>query len=171
MLTIIAEGVAIGHTEISHFWGLKICVSGALTRFACSRVYLVNKWVKARTYAGIFSWGGGQDLQYCRGNASEGAKRPSGGRVNEVGVGCPPSQTKELLHFWDWNWTIWCTLWVDFLGEIVSKKVRRKYIFMENVCFLNTMITENVCFLNTMITGNVKSKHKQYDNWHSQDFF
>ena len=22
-----------------------------------------------------------------------------------------------------------------------------------------------------MITGNVKSKHKQYDNWHSQDFF
>ena len=49
---------------------------------------------------------------------------------------------------------------MDFLGEIVSKKVRRKYIFMENVCFLNTMIT-----------GNVKSKHKQYDNWHSQDFF
>ena len=49
---------------------------------------------------------------------------------------------------------------MDFLGEIVSKKVRRKYIFMENVCFLKTMIT-----------GNVKSKHKQYDNWHSQDFF
>ena len=22
-----------------------------------------------------------------------------------------------------------------------------------------------------MITGNVYSKHKQYDNWHSQDFF
>ena len=23
--------------------------------------------------------------------------------------------------------------------------------------------------LNTKITGNVKSKHKQYDHWHSQD--
>ena len=43
---LIAEGVAIGHTEISHFWGMKICVSGALARFARSRV-LVNKWVKA----------------------------------------------------------------------------------------------------------------------------
>ena len=46
MLIIIAEGVAKGHTEISHFWGMKICVSGALARFARSRV-LDNKWVKA----------------------------------------------------------------------------------------------------------------------------
>ena len=29
---------------------------------------------------------------------------------------------------------------------------------------------ENVCFLHYRITGNVKSKHKQYDHWHSQDF-
>ena len=28
-----------------------------------------------------------------------------------------------------------------------------------------------MCVSYTMITGNVKSKHKQYDNWHSQDFF
>ena len=32
-----------------------------------------------------FFRGGGQDLQYCRENASEGAKRPSGGRVWEGG--------------------------------------------------------------------------------------
>ena len=28
-----------------------------------------------------------------------------------------------------------------------------------------------MCVSYIMITGNVKSKHKQYDNWHSQDFF
>ena len=40
---------------------------------------------------------GGQDsVQYSRDNASEGAKRPSGGRVWEGG---PPSHTRELLHF------------------------------------------------------------------------
>ena len=84
-------------------------------------VSIVCRYFSARPYAGIF-FVGGQDLQYCRENASEGAKRPSGGRVWEGGVPPPPSQSKELLHFWDWNWTIWCTLWVDFFGEIVSKK-------------------------------------------------
>ena len=27
-----------------------------------------------------------------------------------------------------------------------------------------------MCVSYTKITGNVKSKHKQYDHWHSQDF-
>ena len=27
-----------------------------------------------------------------------------------------------------------------------------------------------MCVSYTRITGNVKSKHKQYDHWHSQDF-
>ena len=36
---------------------------------------------------------GGQDYLQSRENASEGAKRPSGGR------GSPPSHTRELLHF------------------------------------------------------------------------
>ena len=63
MLTIIAEGVAIGHTEISHFSHL--CVSGALARFARSRV-LVNKWVKA-----FYSIG------YNQSNINNGSDRPS----------------------------------------------------------------------------------------------
>ena len=37
---------------------------------------------------------GGQDLQYCRENASEGAKRPSGGRVWEGGV--PPPRRRSF---------------------------------------------------------------------------
>ena len=45
-----------------------------------------------------------------------------------------------------------------FFGKNLNKKVRRKYIFMENVCSY------------TKITGNVKNKHKQYDHWHSHDF-
>ena len=30
---------------------------------------------------------------------------------------------------------------------------------------------ENVCFLHYDNGKCIKSKHKQYDNWHSQDFF
>ena len=65
VLTIIAEGVGKGHTEISHFWGMKICVSGALARFARSRV-LVNKWVKA-----FYS------IEYNQSNINNGSDRPS----------------------------------------------------------------------------------------------
>ena len=55
----------IGHTEISHFWGMKICVSGALARCARSRV-LVNKWVKAFYY-----------IEYNQSNINNGSDRPS----------------------------------------------------------------------------------------------
>ena len=101
----------------------------------------------------------GQDyLQYSRDNANEGAQRPSGGRVWEGGGGVPlPHEgafaflrlkLNDLVH----------TLGGFFLIII---KVRRKYIFMENLCFLHYIYR---------ITGYVKSKHKQYDHWHSQDF-
>ena len=63
-LTIIVEGVAIGHTEILFFLGMKICVSGALARFARSRV-LVNKWVRA-----FYS------IEYNQSNINNGRDRP-----------------------------------------------------------------------------------------------
>ena len=47
------------------FWGMKICVSGALARFARSRV-LVNKWVKALYY-----------IEYNQSNINNGSGRPS----------------------------------------------------------------------------------------------
>ena len=86
-------------------------------------------------------------------NASEGAKRPSGGRVWEGGHEGAfvflRLKLNDLVH--TLGGFFWKKLWI--------KKVRRKFIFMENVCFLHYRIT-----------GNVKSKHKQYDHWHSQDF-
>ena len=56
-----------GHTEISSFFlGLKICVSGALGRFARSRVLVYYKWVKA-----FYS------IEYNQSNINNGSDRPS----------------------------------------------------------------------------------------------
>ena len=104
--------------------------------------------------------GGGQDyLQYSP-VEKQARERSDWAGGCTCGIGCPPSHSEGAFAFRDWNWTIWCTLWVDFLGNFQSKKVRRKYIFMEG--------GKCVCS-HTGITGNVKSKHKQY-HWHSQDF-
>ena len=105
-------------------------------------------YMHARPYAGIFFVGGGQNYLQSRENASEGAKRPSGRRVWE-GV---PHEGALNSHFWAWNWTIWCTLWVDFSGKFWIKEVRRKYIFMEN-----------------SITGNVNAV--EWKQGPTQEFF
>ena len=61
-------------------------------------------WAEVRVSTSVISkavrrnfFVGGQDLQYCRGNASEGAKRPSGGRVWEGGV--PPPRRRSFCIF------------------------------------------------------------------------
>ena len=71
-----------------------------------------------KPYAGIFSWGARLSTIFER-QRKRGREAPERGRVWE---GVSPSHTRELLHFWDWNWTIWCTLWVDFLEKIWIKK-------------------------------------------------
>ena len=38
------------------------------------------------------------------------------------------------------------------------------------VLSLQNTYSWKMCVSYTKITGNVKSKHKQYDHWHSQDF-
>ena len=61
------ERVAIGHKEISHFWDMKICDSGAparFARFARSRV-LAYKWVKSSLY-----------YRYNQSNVNNGSNRP-----------------------------------------------------------------------------------------------
>ena len=51
---------------------------------------------------------GGARLSTIEGESKRGREAPE--RGESVGGGCPPSHTRELLHIWDWNWTIWCTL-------------------------------------------------------------
>ena len=55
------------------------------------------------------------------GKASEGAKRPSGGSFCTFEIEIERSGAHFGRNLW----------------EIFNKKVRRKYIFMENVCFLH----------------------------------
>ena len=46
----------------------------------------------------------------------------------------------------------------EFFGKIFNKKTKKNtYSWI-------------MCVSYTRITGNVKSQHKQYDHWHSQDF-
>ena len=114
-----------------------------------------------RPYAGCFSWGG-KIIYNIRGITQTRARsaRAGGGcgrgvlgafaflrlKLNDLGAfAFLRLKLNDLVH--------------TLGGFFIIKKVRRKYIFMENECFLHYRIT-----------GCVKSKHKQYDHWHSQNF-
>ena len=98
------------YTEISNFWGMKICVSGALARFARSRV-LVNKWVKA-----FYS------IEYNQSNINNGSDRPS--TVSDPGgaTGARPLKLDRLRFFYN----PFCIRMLKNRAQIALESIKKK---------------------------------------------
>ena len=104
---------AVGLAAIDLTFGLLRNNTNQMTKklVGFSWVYKVLKtWNNSKAVCRNFLPGGG-------GGGASLSKIFDGQSKRGCGRRCPPSHTRELLHFWDWNWTICCTLWVEFLGN------------------------------------------------------
>ena len=126
-----------------------------LVRYYCDRVYFlcaraVWDWVRFSSTPkavrrNFFQGGGGRDggggarlSTIFEGKRKRGGEGPERGEVVEGW--CPPSHTRELLlHFFRLKLNDLVHTLGGFFGKILNKNrnLRRKYIFMENVCFLH----------------------------------